>query len=91
MSTATAAGQSPREKMAALVSRQPLATLCTSLLMLDANPRPDEAERLTRAVIIDSICERSPAANAALDAWADSDDYDPHAAVRAIVAAVKGA
>jgi hypothetical protein len=83
--------QSPRERMTALAARQSLPVLCESLLLLDAKPRPDEAERLTRAVIIDSICERSPAADAAFQAWAGSDDCDPHAAARAIVAAVKGA
>jgi hypothetical protein len=77
--------------MTTLAARQPLPVLCESLLLLDAKPKPDEAERLTRAVIIDAICERCPAADAAFSAWADSDDYDPHAAVRAIVAAVKGA
>lgn len=85
------ATQTPREKMTALVNRTPLRTLCASLLMLDAKGKLDEAERLTRAVIIDSICERSPEANAAFDAWAESDDYSPHGAVLAIVDAVKGA
>jgi len=77
--------------MTALVNAQPLRTLATSLLMLDAKPKLDEAERLTRAVIIDSICERCPAADAAFDAWADSDDIDPHTAAQAMAAAAMGA
>ena len=83
--------QTPHERMAALVNRTPLAILCVSLLTLDAKENPDEAERLTRAVIIDSICERCPAADAAFWAWAEGDDDDPHAAARAIVNAVKEA
>jgi hypothetical protein len=90
MSNAPAA-KTPRERMTALANRQSLPVLCESLLLLDAKPDRDEAERLTRAVIIDSVCERSPAAEAAFQAWAESGDSDPHAAVRAIVAAVKGA
>ena len=81
----------PREKMTALVNRQPLATLAASLLMLDAKGKLDEAERLTRAVIIDSICERCPAAEAAFDAWAESDDADPHNAALAMAAAATAA
>jgi hypothetical protein len=85
------ATQTPREKMTAFVNAQPLRTLATSLLMLDAKPKLDEAERLTRAVIIDSICERCPAAEAAFDAWAESDDTDPHAAARAMAVAAMAA
>lgn len=83
--------RTPREKMTALTNATPLRTLCASLLILDAKPNLDEAERLTRAAIIDSICERCPAADAAFDAWADSDDEDPRTATLAMVAAVKAA
>lgn len=81
----------PREKMNVLVNAQSLPALAASLLMLDARPKLDEAERLTRAVIIDSICERCPAADAAFDAWANSDDTDPHTAARAMAAAAMAA
>lgn len=86
----TAAALTPREKMTAFADAQPLNLLCGSLLMLDMKPKPTQAERLARAVIIDSITSRCPAADAAFDAWAEGDDTDPHSAVRAIVAAVKG-
>lgn len=82
--------KTPREKMTALVNAQPLRTLATSLLMLDAKPKLDEAERLTQAVIIDSICERFPAADAAFDAWAASDSNDP-SPVNFLIAAVMAA
>jgi hypothetical protein len=77
--------------MTALVNAQPLSTLATSLLMLDAKEKLDEAERLARATIIDSICERCPAADAAFQAWAESDDMDQHTAMAAIAAAAMGA
>jgi hypothetical protein len=69
--------QTPREKLIAFTHAQPLPKLATALLMLEAKPELDGAERLTRMVIIDSICERCPAADAAFDAWAASDDDDP--------------
>jgi hypothetical protein len=84
------AGLTPREKMTALVNAQPLTRLCASLLMLAANPEPTEAERLTHAVIIDAICKKSPAAEAAFEAWAERVD-DERTAAAVIVAAVKGA
>ena len=78
-------------KMKALAGRQPLPTLALSLEMLAAKPGLDGAERLTHAVIMDVICERCPAAEAAFAAWCDSDDYDAAAPVAAIVAAAKAA
>ena len=81
----------PRARMAALVKSQPLGRLCDALLMLDAKGNPDEAERLTQAVITDEICERCPAADAAFNAWAGSDDFSAHSAARAIVAAAMAA
>jgi hypothetical protein len=88
MTTTKNTQATPRERMTALVNRTPLATLCQSLLMLDAKPTLDEPERLTMATIIDSICERSPAAEAAFQAWAESDLDNPHTAARVIVEAV---
>jgi len=76
-------------KMTELARRQPLRRLAEALEMLDRKPTPDEAERLSRAVIIDVICERCPEAEAAFSAWADSDDCDPGKPVAAIVTAVK--
>jgi hypothetical protein len=60
-------------KMMALARSRPLDALTGALVLLDAKPDLDPAERLTRSVLMDVICEKSPAANAALDAWADSD------------------
>lgn len=91
MTTTSAASLTPRERMTALVNAQPLRTLATSLLMLDAKAKLGDAESLARAAIIDSICERCPAADAAFAAWADSDDTDPHTAMQAMAAAAMAA
>ena len=56
-------------KMTARAQQQPTLTLCQALTMLDRGGL-DEAERLTRAVLIDVICARHPEADAAFDAWA---------------------
>lgn len=79
------------EKMRVFARRQPLGILAGSLTALDAQPALDEAERLTRAVLIDVICERCPAADAAFTAWAETDDTDPRTAVQVITEAVKAA
>lgn len=78
------------DKMYAFARRQGLPVLVDSLLQLD-QPR-DEAERMTRAVLCDVICEKSPAANAAFNAWAESDEPTPEdpRATRLIVAAALG-
>jgi hypothetical protein len=78
------------EKMYAFARRQGLPVLAESLLKLD-KPR-DEAERMTRAVICDVICEKSPAADAAFERWAESDEPTPEdpRATRLIVAAALG-
>jgi hypothetical protein len=81
-------------KMTEFANARPLPVLCEALLMLDAKPNLDQAERLTRATIIDSITGRCPAADAAFTAWADSDDDTDEVAVivaAVIVAQVKGA
>jgi hypothetical protein len=85
----TSTAQTAREKLIARVNATPLPFLAQVLTVLDAKPNRDEAERLTRAVIIDSIIERCPAADAAFTAWAESDDNAGE--VAAIVAAVTGA
>jgi hypothetical protein len=86
----TTTAQTPREKLTAHANAQPLSVLCTSLLMLDAKAKLDSAERLVRATIIDTICEKSPEADAAFTAWAYGDD-DSVSEVEVIVAAVKAA
>jgi hypothetical protein len=74
-------------QMTDLARRTPLATLAGALAMLDGRPL-DEAERLTRAVLCDVICEKSPAADAAFSAWADDETSPPDGGVAAILAAV---
>ncbi len=76
------------EKMRAFARQQPLPRLAASLVLLEAKPALDDAERLTRAVIMDTICEKSPEADAAFDAWAESDDCSPATAVEVILAAI---
>jgi hypothetical protein len=76
-------------KMTAFARRQPLRLLADSLEQIDAKPKLDQAERLARAVLIDVICERCPAADAAFDAWAESDDTGPGRASAVIVTAVR--
>jgi hypothetical protein len=76
------------EKMKVFTRRQALPQLAGALLLLDAKPKLDDAERLTRAVLMDVICEKSPEADAAFDAWCDSDDNGPVTAAEAILAAL---
>lgn len=75
------------EQMKALTRRQALPQLITALLLLEAKPKLEDAELLTRAVIMDVICEKSPEADAALDAWAE-DLESPLTAVEALLAAI---
>ena len=60
------------EELKALTRSQPVTTLALALAELSAKTEPDEAERLTHAVIMDVICEKSPAASAVFDALAES-------------------
>lgn len=61
------------EELKALTRRQPARTLALALGSLSHLAQRDEAARLTRAVIVDVICEKSPAAAAVLYALAESD------------------
>lgn len=85
--TQTAAARTPREKMTALVDAQPIATLAYSLGILGAKPKLDEAEILTHAAIIGSICRRHPGADEAFGDWAESVD-DPRTAAEVILEAI---
>lgn len=85
--TQTAAAQTPREKMTALVDAQPISTLAYSLGILGAKPKLDEAEILTHAAIIGSICRRHPGADEAFGDWAESVD-DPRTAAEVILEAI---
>jgi hypothetical protein len=77
-----------QSRMLTLAKSQPLQTLCDALLTLDGKDKLTEAERMTRMTLIDAVCAKSPAADAAFERWADSDD-DPRSAVEVIVAAVR--
>jgi hypothetical protein len=76
--------------MFAQARRQPLSALADALALLEAKPKLDKTERLTRAVLMEVICEKSPAADAAFKAWAEDDDAPADGAVAAILAAVQG-
>jgi hypothetical protein len=89
--TQATATQTPRKELNALVSATPLRTLANALLILDTRGSLDDAEQLTRATIIDTLCEHCPAADAAFNAWAESDDFDVPSPAPAIYAAVMAA
>lgn len=71
----TTARETGIDKMKTFAARQPTARLCESLVLLASMPNTPET-RMTRAVMLDVLCERHPAADAAADAWAESDSYD---------------
>lgn len=75
------------ERMTWFARQQSTRMLCEALQVIAGKPKPDEAERMTRAVLLDVLCERHPAADAAFDAWADSDSTDHAEAIRAVVGA----
>lgn len=77
-----------RAKMYDLTRRQSLPVLAESLARLAAMPHLDSAERYARHVLIDVICEKSPAADAAFDAWSEGEDNGDAALV--IISAVRG-
>jgi hypothetical protein len=60
-------------KMKARAAQRPTATLCEAVVMLAGLPRTPETT-LTRVVMLDVLCERHPEAEAAAEAWAESDD-----------------
>jgi hypothetical protein len=80
------------ERMEARAAQMPVRTLADALETLDRKAHDeqlDDAERPTRAVLMDVICERCPAAEKAFEAWAQSDDGCPDVASAAIVAAAR--
>lgn len=77
------------DRMSDLARRQPLRQLADALAVIDAMPKWDDAHRLTRMVLIDVICERCPEADAAFQAWADSEDCGIRNGSAAIVNAVR--
>jgi len=64
---------SPRDKMLALLAKTPTPTLVTALLTLEASHRSQE-ERLVRAMTIEELENRFPAASAAVAAAFDADE-----------------
>jgi hypothetical protein len=75
------------DAMMDLAYRQPLDALVDALLLLDAEPRFTDAERMTRAVLMDVICIKCPAAEVAADTWVEDENSDPDALVDVIAAA----
>lgn len=63
-------------KMKARTAQQPTQTLCEAIVTLAGMPRTPETN-LTRAVIIDVLCERHPQAEAAAERWAESETFGP--------------
>jgi hypothetical protein len=59
-------------KMKAFAARQPTLTLCGALDALDG-PKLSDEERLSRAVVMDVLCERHPEAEAAAEEWAEDE------------------
>lgn len=80
-----------RAAMMQRAAQRPTELLCRALEVLDAKPGKDEAERLTRSVLMDVLCERHPEADAAFETWAQSDDSDPAQAAAVITAAARKA
>ncbi len=72
-------------EMADRTASQSTQALCEAIVMLAALPRTPETN-LTRAVILDVLCERHSEAEAAAEAWAESDDETDLAAVVASAA-----
>ena len=60
-------------KMKTRTAQQSTAVLCEAIVMLAGTPRTPETT-LTRVVMLDVLCERHPEAEAAAEAWAESDD-----------------
>ena len=84
--------QEVMERMAAAAGRHPTGVLCIALEALERKTRRDEAENMTRTVILEVLCERHPEADEAFDEWAARDDtVPPHGAVAVIVAAARKA
>src|SRR5215475_2816364 len=71
--------------------QQPTPLLCDALRTLEAQPKLDEAERMTRSVLIDVLCERHPEADAAFDAWAYGDTWQTAPAIDMITTAALAA
>ena len=79
------------ERMETLCWELPVRLLASSLEVLDRKRKLDVAERLTRLALINVICEKCPEAEAAFQAWADSDDADLRTPIAAIIAAARAA
>lgn len=80
-----------RTDMVNFAARQGTPALCAALEAVQRmRPMTPEA-RLTHTVLVDVLCERHPEADAAFTAWAESDDSDPRAGVRAVIDAARKA
>ena len=61
--------------MKSRAAAQSTQTLCEAIVALASLPRTPETN-LTRAIMLDVLCERHPEADAAAEAWAESDTED---------------
>ena len=62
-----------RADMANRAADQSTQALCEAIVILAGMPRSPETN-MTRAILLDALCERHPEAEAAAEAWAESDD-----------------
>ena len=67
--------QGLRALMKSRAAAQSTQTLCEAIVALASLPRTPETN-LTRAIMLDVLCERHPEADAAAEAWAESDTED---------------
>jgi len=78
----------PRDKLAATIAARPLPLLLDSFATLEAVGALTDAEKLIRAMIMDELCIRSDAVNAACEKW-DTDDDDPRTLGQVILDAAR--
>jgi hypothetical protein len=79
-----------RDALTTAASTRPTSDLCPALLEIDSKLNRDEAEQLTRAILIDVLCERHPEAEAAFTVWAE-DDSAMKTAAQVVVGAAMAA
>jgi hypothetical protein len=84
--------QSPKARMYALCRRLSLTQLADVLEELGLRKdQLSEYERLSLSIVFEVICEKCPAVDQAVEAWAASDDTDASRAYVAMIAAAREA
>lgn len=74
-------------RMKSFATQRNTSTLCDALELLAGKDGLTREESLTHAVLIDVLCDRYPAVDAAFDAWAETEETD--GAVEIIVATAR--